>query len=827
MPNGGGSQRNKVLGITMRAVDRLTPASRAAGKAIQILKRVTLSAFRVMRRAARLVGRAFKAMLGPIGLVTAALGGLGAVAIFRSFLRLADQMDEVAKKARAIGIAAKDVQELGFAAELTGTNVDLLFKAVQRVTRAAGEAVGIGGAAPLKTYLDVFEALKIEVSEFVKLSPADQFVEFGEALAGLEDNTLRLTLAMRIFGARNLAVLNLINENAGAIRAYREEANELGIVLGVDALKVFEDFVDSTTRLKRAFQGVKIVIALEFLPILEDLFDRLKEFFVENRGAIRVWARDTAAELRFVVGALGAFSTMLKQLAADEEQAKVFGEILQLLAGVALDVAKEVAVAIVKIIKNTLDVLFRPLLEVVGLLGEQVAARFVARFRNELKVIATIPLEVGASIRDALGPLLTTALSTAFPGFAPFLAIDSAQLQAVQDSIRNAIDETAGIAESKILDAEEILGSAVQSVIRVLGEEIDQSGDAISTAVENVKKSIADLAADLEGIDSPAVNEFKSRLEELTAQLEAAKLATEDLGAAAVQTAADVASAATTTPVMISPEDALKIQDLLRDAEILTLTGRQRVTAEILRSFDQEVRAKRDSISEIMGAEMAFETWLVARRQQLNADLLEINGSFIDGVLAGFDDWRAAIGDNFANGLDAFSAVLGTVESNFNTLFDSMADGLKVAGDFWKSFGRDVLKIIAKIVAKQIALSIVRSFFPGFGGGFAKGGIVQGGLHPIPFQAGGIVDRPTLALIGEGNKREAIVPLPDGKRIEAIITDPSSANASEVNVIFQIQALDARGVRQLLTEQSDLIENLIRRAIASKRDFRETIRAIG
>lgn len=827
MANGGGSQRNKVLGITMRAVDRMTPASRAAGKAIQILKRVTIGAFRVMRRAARLVGRAFKAMLGPIGLVTAALGGLGAVAIFRSFLRLANQMDEVAKKARAIGIAAKDVQELGFAAELTGTNVDLLFKAVQRVTRAAGEAVGIGGAAPLKTYLDVFEALKIEVTEFVKLSPADQFVEFGEALAGLEDNTLRLTLAMRIFGARNLAVLNLINENADAIRGYREEANELGIVLGVDSLRVFEDFVDATTRVKRAFQGIRIVIALEFLPILEDLFDRLKTFFVENRGAVRLWARDTAAEVRFVVGALGAFSTMLKQLAADEEQARVFGEILKLLAGVALNVAKEIAVAIVKIIKNTLDVLFRPLLEVVGLLGEQVAARFVARFRNELKVIATIPLEVGASIREAIGETLTGALTQLAPGLGAFLAFDAETLQFMQDKIRNQIDETAGIAESKILDAEEILGSAVQSVIRVLGEEIDQSGDAISTAVENVKQSIADLAADLEGIDSPAVNEFKTRLEELTAQLEAAKMATEDLGAAVVQTAADVASA-DFTPVAISPEDALKIQDLLRDAEILTLTGRQRVTAEILRSFDQEVRAKRASISEIMGAEMAFQTWLLARRQQLNADLQEINGSFLNGVVSAFDRWRSAVTDQFANGVEAFNSIMGAVESNFDQLFDSMVNGLKVAGDFWKEFGRDVLAIIAKIIAKQLALSIVKSFFGGFGGGFAKGGVVEGGLYPIRgFQAGGIIDRPTLALIGEGQKREAIVPLPDGKRIEAVITDPSSANASEVNVTFQIQALDARGVRQLLTEQSDLLENLIRRAIASKRDFRETIRAIG
>ncbi|MEE9609545.1 MAG: hypothetical protein V3U03_17545 [Myxococcota bacterium] len=807
----------------MRAVDRMTPASRAAGKAVQVLKRVTLAAFRTMRRAARLVGRAFKAMLGPIGLITAALGGLGAVAIFRSFVRLAGQMDEVAKRARAIGISAQDVQELGFAAELTGTSVDLLFKAVQRVTRAAGEAAGIGGAAPLKTYLDVFEALKIEVGEFVKLDATEQFLQFGDALRALEDNTLRLTLAMRIFGARNLAILNLMNESSDAIRAARIEARELGIVLGDEALRVFEDFIDAIARLKGAFRGVRIVIALEFIPLLLDLFESLKNFFVENRGAVREWARDVAAEIRFVVGVLGAFSQMLRQLAVDEEQAAVFGRVLQSVAGVALDVAREVAVAIVKIIKSTIDTLFRPVIEVLGLLGEQAAARFVTRFRNELKTIGLVPFQVGAAIRSALGETLTGALATAQPGLRPFLMFSSEDLAALKITIRNAVDDAAGVAEEKILDAEEILGAAVQSVIRVLGEELDQSGKAIEAAVEGVKQSLRDFAADLEGIDSPAVNEFKLRIADLRIELEKAKLAIE--GVASAQAAAAVQTGAQAAAAEITPEEAAKIAELLRDAEILGLVGRRRVTAELLRSFDQEVEAKRRSIQEMQGAEEAFAKWLVARREALNRDLIEINGQFLDGVVAGFDDWREAVTDQFASGMDAFNQVLGTIESGFDQVFDTMVRGLSLAGDFWKEFGRDVLAVISKIIAKQIALGIVKRLFPTFA--FASGGIAQGGITPIGrFQKGGIVDRPTLALIGEGRKREAVVPLPDGRRIEAVVTDPDLGSPSEVNVTFEIQALDARGVQQLLTEQSDLLEGLIRRAIASKRDFRETIRAI-
>ena len=46
---------------------------------------------------------------------------------------------------------------------------------------------------------------------------------------------------------------------------------------------------------------------------------------------------------------------------------------------------------------------------------------------------------------------------------------------------------------------------------------------------------------------------------------------------------------------------------------------------------------------------------------------------------------------------------------------------------------------------------------------FAKGGVVPGGFQA--FAAGGIANKPTLGLIGEGGMNEAVVPLPDGKSI--------------------------------------------------------------
>ncbi len=49
---------------------------------------------------------------------------------------------------------------------------------------------------------------------------------------------------------------------------------------------------------------------------------------------------------------------------------------------------------------------------------------------------------------------------------------------------------------------------------------------------------------------------------------------------------------------------------------------------------------------------------------------------------------------------------------------------------------------------------------------FANGGIAKGGFRA--FAKGGVVNRPTLGLVGEGKYNEAVVPLPDGKSIPVI-----------------------------------------------------------
>ena len=76
--------------------------------------------------------------------------------------------------------------------------------------------------------------------------------------------------------------------------------------------------------------------------------------------------------------------------------------------------------------------------------------------------------------------------------------------------------------------------------------------------------------------------------------------------------------------------------------------------------------------------------------------------------------------------------------------------------------------------------------------GFEKGGIVPGGIQP--FQSGGIVRQPTVGLIGEGRKDEAIIPLEGGAVPVKLIGEQGNIT---INLSFP-------GVRSM----EDLIDNV-------------------
>jgi hypothetical protein len=144
----------------------------------------------------------------------------------------------------------------------------------------------------------------------------------------------------------------------------------------------------------------------------------------------------------------------------------------------------------------------------------------------------------------------------------------------------------------------------------------------------------------------------------------------------------------------------------------------------------------------------------------------------IGGLFSKEGGFLKGFGDIFKGGLEGFGGLFDGILGKFGGLFQGLLGGGGGGGGLG-----------------GLGISSVLSFIPGVGPilggiaglfGFANGGYT-GGFRGLA--EGGVVTKPTLGLIGEGKSNEAVVPLPDGKRIPV---DMAGTNQQQNNVSVNI-----------------------------------------
>ena len=177
--------------------------------------------------------------------------------------------------------------------------------------------------------------------------------------------------------------------------------------------------------------------------------------------------------------------------------------------------------------------------------------------------------------------------------------------------------------------------------------------------------------------------------------------------------------------------------------------------------------------------------------------------------------------------------------------FVSLIDGSKSAKEAFADFASQLLIDIGRIIIQMLIFQAISAAMGGLGfgntifGGLANGGTVEGGVGEMtPLANGGIVsgglgralpmkgyanggpivNKPHVALIGEGKYNEAVVPLPDGRSIPVEMQGGGGAN-----VTVEINAVDARSVDMLFRERKDTLTDIIRNAISQSRQFRSAV----
>ena len=192
--------------------------------------------------------------------------------------------DNIITLSMQTGQSTQQLQEFAYATELIDVSVDTLQGSLRKLTNNMQDTMNGTGNAKAS-----FEALGISVTnaDGSMRSANDVFYETIDALGQVKNETERDAMSMDIFGRSAQDLNPLIIQGSKTLKAYADEAHNVGYVLDDEALSALGAVDDAYQRLQKTQEGVKNQLSAEFAPYLEEFYGDVTTMVKDGGKALK------------------------------------------------------------------------------------------------------------------------------------------------------------------------------------------------------------------------------------------------------------------------------------------------------------------------------------------------------------------------------------------------------------------------------------------------------------------------------------------------------------------------------------------------------------
>ena len=193
--------------------------------------------------------------------------------------------DNIITLSMQTGQSTEQLQEFSYATELIDVSVDTLQGSLRKLTNNMQDAMNGTGNAK-----DAFDTLGVSVTNAVDgsmRSANDVFYETIDALGQVKNETERDAMSMDIFGRSAQDLNPLIIQGSKTLKAYADEAHNMGYVLDDEALSALGAVDDAYQRLQNTQEGVKNQLSAEFAPYLEEFYGDVTTMVKDGGKALK------------------------------------------------------------------------------------------------------------------------------------------------------------------------------------------------------------------------------------------------------------------------------------------------------------------------------------------------------------------------------------------------------------------------------------------------------------------------------------------------------------------------------------------------------------
>jgi hypothetical protein len=190
------------------------------------------------------------------------------------------QLDALAKTSDALKVQQKQLQALQHVAELTGTGAAQLSVNLERMQRRIGEIARKGGLAEA-----ALDEIGLSAKEMINLSADEQLVKISQAMGGMENASIRASIAMDLFGRDGVRMLKMMEQlSVDGLKPTVDELEAMGVALSrVDTAKV-EQANDAMFKSNQVLDGITNKFAVKLSPLIEAFSNQLTNAAKETGG---------------------------------------------------------------------------------------------------------------------------------------------------------------------------------------------------------------------------------------------------------------------------------------------------------------------------------------------------------------------------------------------------------------------------------------------------------------------------------------------------------------------------------------------------------------
>lgn len=245
--------------------------------------------------------------LGPAFSIGLLIGGLQ---------RLTAEISNTGKTARKLGVGVELLQEMRFAAELTGVAQSALDMGLQRFTRRLAEAAKGGGE--LKGVLEQYN-IQLSNADGTTRSNVEVLGDLAEVIKNTQNPAEQLRIAFKAFDSEGAALVNTLRGGKEGLDAFREAARKAGAVIAEETVNQFEIFDDQITTVKSSIKGFMAWYVGNILMTGTLIGELTADMVNKLQGIETVW-NDVGAATFDAGASAEAAAKKMKQLADQTER---------------------------------------------------------------------------------------------------------------------------------------------------------------------------------------------------------------------------------------------------------------------------------------------------------------------------------------------------------------------------------------------------------------------------------------------------------------------------------------------------------------------------